>query len=338
MEVENYIKIAQYSQRNQKPVNLLDAIPLSKPLAVSLELSGMCNFKCVFCPQSTETFAKSGRAKHMSRETFDRALSGLRNWGGAKIRALWLNDVGESLLNPDFVYMISQNFSSLCDSSYLTTNASILTGDKAQALLESNLTYLKISIYSVIQDKHEDITQSKINIDEILENIALFKSKRDSNKKGPFIYVKTMDVFSEENELFLEKYKQLADEISVESIMNWNGRENFINRANVKECVTPVREVCPYPFYRMFINNNGDVSSCCVDYMYELIYGNVNENPLEDIWLSQRLKDIQNDFLSRKQKSYTACSKCNFYNTDWVSVNIDSLTAEVFLNRFSGDR
>jgi len=322
-----------FSKKNENIISLVDAIPLAKPLAVSIEISGACNFKCVCCPQSRKEFIDSGRAGHMQIETFDKIISDLKSWNGDKIKTLALSALGESLLNPNFTYMISQDFAPLCNHSMLTTNASLLNGERARAILESDLTYLKISIYSIDQKKHEEITSSKIDIKEIMENVASFKSKRDASGKGPSIYVKMIESESEkENKEFLSLFAPYADEASIETLMDWNSRESFAGKQYNQHNTC---QVCPYPFYRMHISNNGTVTFCCADYMNELTYDNVNNNSLEKIWFAKELKEIQNNFLLRKQSSYPSCKNCTFMNTDRVYTSIDSLTSEIYLSRYA---
>jgi len=322
-----------FTEKNENVIKLIDAIPLPKPLAVSIEISGVCNFKCVYCPHSKEEFISSKRPQNMQLKTFNKVIADLRSWKGEKVKTLALNAFGESLLNPNFIDMITQDYTSLCDHSMLTTNASLLNGERARAILESDLTYLKISIYSIEQNLHEQVTQSRIDIEEIKDNIASFKSKRDTQGKGPFIYIKIFNIQSDkEKEKFFDIYTPLADEVGIETIMDWNSRENFAGNHVIQH---KTRKVCPYPFYRMYVNNDGAVSFCCVDYMNDLAFDNVNANSLEEIWFSKDLMKIQNDFLLRKQSSYTSCEKCTFFNTDRVNVCIDSLSSEEFLNRYN---
>jgi MoaA/NifB/PqqE/SkfB family radical SAM enzyme len=329
-----------YSQRNLNAIDLSDAIPLPKPFTLAMELSGICNFKCVFCPVSTDDWQNSKRAGHMTVENFDKIIASLKDWEGPKIKAILLHGVGESLLNPNFTYMISQSFSSVCERSTLATNASLLKGDNAQALLESDLTYLKVSISATTQEKHKNITQSNIDINEIYENVAAFKSKRDSFGKGPYIYIKIISSILDKKEIdtFYEKYESVADEISMESMGNWNGRENFIKKNNAEPIqYTGTQVVCFEPFCKMFVRNNGDINLCPSDYMASSVFGNIAECTLKEIWLSTDVLNYQNQFLCGNQKQFLQCVNCNCYKTrkgiDTIPANIDSLTSEEFLSR-----
>lgn len=53
------------------------------------------------------------------------------------------------------------------------------------------------------------------------------------------------------------------------------------------------------------VNANGDVFICCNDYDFETIFGNVNEKPLRDIWMSKEHKDMI------KHTFNTLCTTCS---------------------------
>lgn len=55
----------------------------------------------------------------------------------------------------------------------------------------------------------------------------------------------------------------------------------------------------------LHVNANGDVFICCNDYDFETIFGNVNEKPLKDIWMSKEHQDMT-------QHSFnTLCTTCS---------------------------
>lgn len=82
-----------------------------------------------------------------------------------------------------------------------------------------------------------------------------------------------------------------------------------IEKNNKKENTRVVRcgnglEVGGRPLGWVHINANGDFFICCNDYDFETIYGNVNEKPIKDIWMSKEHK-------SMVLKSYkTLCTTC----------------------------
>ena len=95
-----------FTNRNRNIVNLAEAIPLRKPLKIAVEMSGMCNFSCVFCPNSLPTYKQAKRTGHMTLELWNKICSSLAEWEGSKIKTLNLFGQGESLINPLFTDML----------------------------------------------------------------------------------------------------------------------------------------------------------------------------------------------------------------------------------------
>ena len=67
---------------------------------------------------------------------------------------------------------------------------------------------------------------------------------------------------------------------------------------------------CYYPFYKMFIDYNGDVLLCCNDWGKEIRVGNMIKNKLEDVWLGDKIKTVR-DKLTVGDRNHSPCNKCS---------------------------
>jgi radical SAM protein with 4Fe4S-binding SPASM domain len=337
--------------KTQSRVSLAKAIPLPGPLSLAIEISGLCNFRCKFCLR--DTINSSLKKCNMSMLTFDAIIHSLKEYPtGGGIKLLVLNGTGESLVNPLFPEMIKKyRFKDFAEQIHLITNASLLTKKTIKAIINSDIDYVKFSIYSVIQDRHEKITGNDINIDSIYENIALFRNLRDDQgKERPFIYIKMIDAFSSENDAFLKKYGKLGDEVKIEPVLDWTDGYNHIKNAyNIDgdDKASPViekfvrslptnKQVCPLPFYRTMIRDNGDVSLCSADFSSSIIMGNINKETLYNIWNSDFFHKLRIDFLNRKMKDYQPCRHCQFYKTN--SANIDAVSVDEYIQRIEASK
>ena len=50
---------------------------------------------------------------------------------------------------------------------------------------------------------------------------------------------------------------------------------------------------CYYPYYKMFVDWNGDVLFCSNDWGREIIIGNLLKQSLYDVWMSDKMKEIR---------------------------------------------
>jgi len=76
-------------------------------------------------------------------------------------------------------------------------------------------------------------------------------------------------------------------------ITNIKGIQNYTkkDKTRVIGCGNGI-EVGGRPKGWIHINANGDMFICCNDYDFESIYGNVNDKPIKDIWMSQEHLDM----------------------------------------------
>lgn len=124
------------------------------------------------------------------------------------------------------------------------------------------------------------------------------------------------------NKVELSLYEPL-DEINMNKIKSSNtifsikdinkAKKFFHNRGgnikNVEDVKLPIEECCNFPFYKMFIDSNGDVLLCCSDWNRKEIVGNVMNTNIYSIWKNNFYK-YRKDLLNKKRNS-SICRECS---------------------------
>ena len=67
---------------------------------------------------------------------------------------------------------------------------------------------------------------------------------------------------------------------------------------------------CHYPFYKLFIDWNGDALFCANDWGKEIIVGNLVEQNLFDVWFSDKMYEIRKK-LSVGDRNFSPCKSCS---------------------------
>jgi radical SAM protein with 4Fe4S-binding SPASM domain len=322
--------------------NLMDVLPLKKPFTLLIEPSSLCNFKCVQCFQSIkeDNYFSRGR-RNMPIAMYMNVIDQLKIWGGMKLKVLKLSLYGEPLLNHDFCEMLRvAKTADIAERIETTTNASLLTEKVAEKLVEYQLDYIRVSIYSAIQQRHEEITGTIFDIRKIHKNLKRLREiKKSAGSERPFIAPKMLDTYGRENDLFLNMYRDVADEIYIDKPHNWikTGTERFMDvlykdaaalaDEDIRSAVSP-RRACPMAFTTMAVRSNGDVSPCCIDFIGGTNLGNIEESSLKDLWSSeiwQRFMVMQLEGRMRENKS---CANCDFYlSSHYTKDDIDDFDA-----------
>lgn len=327
--------------------DLKKILPLAKPFTVLIEPTSLCNFRCIQCFHSLKEDNYFSNTKgHMPLDRYERVLDQLRTWQGPKIKVLKLSLYGEPMANKDFPTMLHlARRSDVAERIEVTTNASLLDEEMAHHLVNAQLDYLRVSIYATSQQAHQEITGNKMPIDRIWNNLLKLKQvKTNLNTLKPFVSCKKLDDFSGDNEIFLNRYQEVADECFIDKPHSWvkADKVDFIQRyykdgsslaLKDLQSRTSDRTACPMPFTTMAIRSNGAVSPCCVDYAGGTNIGHVDTETLQSIWESKAWCEFQEMHLLGQQRSNSSCASCDVYKDDhYTRDTIDGFPVEKLLH------
>jgi len=337
--------IAYTQLKDNNRQNLRDIIPLEKPFTLVIEPSSLCNYRCVMCFQSTsESKYFNEHKRNMPLDTFKLIIKQMNEWNGNKLKVLKLSLYGEPLINPDFCDMVFlAREAGIAERIETTTNASLLTPEISKRLVSDGLDYIRVSYYSPIQSKHENITSSKININTIKKNLEILQDiKQRKNSKTPFIAIKMLNTFNEENGLFNAIFEEIADEVYIEKPHNWvaTSEKSFLNSLYGKNNDDLKNEInnddnmykaCGSSFYTLSIRNNGDVAPCCVDWIGGTNVGNIFITSLQDIWHSDELRKFWIMQIEGRNNENYSCRNCQVYRSSYYSKdNVDGTPVDRF--------
>jgi len=335
------IKYTELSSTKRQ--DLREILPLVKPFTVLIEPSSLCNFRCIQCFQSVKTdsyFTRNRSTMPMVR--FRRAIEQLEQWPGPRLKVLKLSLYGEPLVSPDFPEMLTlATQAAVAERTETTTNATLLTPDVAECMVRCQLDYVRVSIYATSQERHQLVTGTKFDMQRIRENLrTLQATKRRVGSDKPFISCKMLDEFSDENERFLQMFREVADEAYIDKPHNWIKVDNvdFIQKfygTNVQEAVIDFqnhsthRIACPMAFTTMAVRTNGAVSPCCVDFIGGTNIANIDDRSLQDIWNSDEWFEFQKMQLQDRKHENSSCARCDIYRSDhYTKDNIDGFPVD----------
>lgn len=342
----------KYTKLKTHRMVLRDAVPLDMPFTLFVDPSNYCNFKCSFCPRNQADFVKyAGSYKHMSIRLFSKIVDDLQAFSG-RLKVLRLFYLGEPLLCPDFLAILKL----ACDKYIanrieISTNASLLTEEYSRRILNiascyAGDIYIRVSVYSIYQQKNEMITKNGIYVDKIRDNVATFyhmKNAMPEVRDRVKIYAKMLKSYSEEDVAFVKRYEYIVDEAELEEPMEWSSdqQRNLLGEVYSEKVVTSLRskvmpKVCAYPFHTLAIQSDGKVVCCCVDWKRKTYVGDVNTESLYDIWHGKLMHDLRYAHLSGARHKIESCAKClklpagGVYDAD----NMDNLSVAEYLRRY----
>ena len=296
---------------------LADVIPLDSPYLIQISCSDICNFKCKFCFQAIGMAALKNdnfNPGMMTLETF-KTLADQVGTFPTKVKAFRFTGFGEPLMNKDLPEMIKYaKQTDIAEKVTIFTNGSLLNTKLNHQLIESGLDEVMLSIEGLSSETYYEVTEASVNFEQLVENIRHLYENRGACK----IFAKIIDLGLTDQKKVHEIFDPISDLAFVEYASNAYSNVEFtqgIEKNYVGEKPETIINVCHLPFYYMYVNWNGDVSSCHIDYTKSICFGNITEQNIIDIWNSKEMNEFRLMQLKKKRFSHLVCKKCN-----WVAV------------------
>ena len=247
----------------------------------------------------------------MSYETFVRAIDQLKDFPD-KLKVINLSGQGEPLLNPSIVDMVRYaKEKDVADRIEIITNASLLTHEMSDALIDAGLDCIRISLQGMSDKAYYEICGKKIKVDELFSNIGYFYE----HKRQCQVYIKVMDVALAEGEeaLFYQTFDTISDRMYIEQC-----KPVYDSVEMTRDLQTDTdrygrthqpRQVCPLPFYMLGILPDGTISPCETIYVPEVL-GNVWQDEIPEVWSGGKMKLFQEMQLKKMRRDNPKCARC----------------------------
>ncbi|GAQ94988.1 radical SAM additional 4Fe4S-binding SPASM domain-containing protein [Thermodesulfovibrio aggregans] len=302
---------------------------------IQIEVSGLCNASCFYCPHTTHR--KLWKGKNMSLEEFLKIKPYLK-----KVGLLYLQGWGEPFCNPDFFKFVEIGKKSGCKVG-TTTNGMLIEQSHIEKIIELQMDVIAFSLTGI---KKNDILRAGTKIDRVFKVISeLNEMKIKKETSNPKIHIAYMLLRSNLDEL--EEIPKHLSSLGIDHIVislldfipdssleneslipkteeDFNFLKdlasNFVKEA--KKFNLSVSFNIPHPFKKgktcsekplnaVFINSLGYVSPCVftgipAEGFKNTYFGNINERTLPSLWKSS--KDFRKKFIS--DNSSLPCYSC----------------------------
>ena len=182
-----------------------------------------------------------------------------------------LSGFGENLLNPNILDIVKA-FRNYVPKSFIecNTNGDPLNASLAESLVNAGVDCININLY----DGPHQIEKFDTITKQLPENAFKYRVHWGSEDFG----------------------------------LIYNNRSGVIQWLDHKQSNN--NKGCYYPFYKMFVDWNGDVLFCANDWGRERVVGNLLQQSILEIWMSSEMKKIRLK-LTNQGRVLSPCDKCN---------------------------
>jgi len=271
------------------------------PSYLQIEPSSICNFRCVFCYQTDNTFSQKphGYMGTMSLDLFKEVIDQIEG----KVEFISLASRGEPLVCKDIDGMLEY-----CVNKFLglkiNTNASLLNEKHCHAILAGGINTV---VFSADAAKEPLYSQLRVygSLEKVLSNIRLFNTIKKKHYPKSKIITRVSGVkFKDEQGMdsMVDLWGELVDQVA---FVTYNPWEN-VYESPVNSVVAP----CSDLWRRMFVWHDGKVNPCDTDYKSTLAVGNIKEKSVSQLWRSAAYEALRKNHLEKQRSKLNPCQRC----------------------------
>ncbi len=312
--------MAKYtSGRDMNRQMLWRVVPRSVPFAIGLTPSDVCNFRCIYCNQSTEAGIKDARVLTWDEVMIQiHQIEELLEKGNDDLKIITIHGNGEPLLHPQIADIVRECVErKLAPRVEITTNGSRLTHELSDALIDAGLTKLLISIQGTTPQKYKEICGYNIDFDKFVDQIDYFHKKAIGKCS---VYIKTLNIAldgEDDRQRYLDIFSSVCDEIFVENVMRACEDVDYDERGMGSAIDDTTRfgkeltqmKCCNTLFMYLNIHSNGDADCCGCKYP-PLYIGNIYQTPMKDLWNGEMHSKIMKLHLEGRRNEISDCNHC----------------------------
>ncbi|MBU1567479.1 MAG: radical SAM protein [Proteobacteria bacterium] len=271
------------------------SLPGGSPMGAMVELTNMCNLKCVLCPSGNGDLQR--KTGFMDEVVFQKIVDELDDtYIRDLIPAMW----GESIIHPKFIEFMRYARKKTWRIS-LSTNGNKKGDDQYfKDLVDSGIDEIVCAVDGHNQESYENYRKNgKLDVvHDFLGNIR--KARETASVSHPYL-VAQIHLFSS-NEEHLDDIRKnvipFVDEVRTKKTRTFYTDQTAIkNIEDLRKKLKPQHEElqfvggrpsCPTMMHTVNINWEGEVISCCRDPNTILKFGNVREHSIKSILTSKK--------------------------------------------------
>ena len=271
------------------------------PPYLQIEPTSICNYRCVFCFETDETFTnkKNGHMGQMKLDLFKKVI----DQAEGNIEFISVASRGEPLACSDIVKMLEYTIGKFLNLK-LNTSASLLDEKKCHAILSGGV---KTIVFSADAATEPLYSQLRVNgsLSKVLKNIENFKKIKETKYPNNPIISRISGVKFNNEQNFNSMEKVWGDLVDQVAFVNYNPWENSYNKAP-----NNIIDPCSDLWRRMFVWWDGKINPCDVDYKSHLSVGNFYKNNIQELWNSEKYGLLRETHLNKKRQKISPCSSC----------------------------
>jgi radical SAM protein with 4Fe4S-binding SPASM domain len=294
---------------------------LAAPLALLVQTQSFCNGRCSICPYPT--ISKQLPQGKMEWSLFQKIIDEAA--AEPLLSTIVFELHNEPLLDERIFDCVKYVKSKAPDKRVaVVTNGELLDRFSPEAIVQSNLDNLRISLNAHSRETYERINTG-LDYEKVMNNISRMLSNPSTRQKTRLNFILTEQNESEVYEA-TRYWRERGVSTKISGVTNRAGTVDNYEKlrpkagsdsgsgpaAGWRRLKNGVRHAlgCHVPFYEMNVLFNGDVLICSEDWNRTTVVGNATTQSLREIWNSKKINEARRLLLGKHFEELGACKDC----------------------------
>lgn len=309
-------KIAEVTKMRKHKQHLPDRFGMKKgaekfPLMVLPSVSNVCNSRCAHCWYTRNPgLRKRDAVTFMTGELLKRIIEEVAEHTDPR-PLIRITGTGEPFLMSELTECLVYGCGKKNVRMAVISNGSLIDPERSERLIDAGIEALEISADAADQETYERIRPG-LKFKDLMRNIEhmlKYRTKTGAMTKILVSAVDTKEIDASAVETF---WRDKVDNVIIRKYLTYG---QLSEEGYSEETYLPPEErvPCPYPFERMVILANGNVTFCNFDVEDGYFMGNVNEQTIAEIWRGAKFEAWRKLVLDGRFEEVPLCAKCS----DW---------------------
>lgn len=280
-------------------------LPISEE--IRFEVINICQYNCKICMKNELKRQQQVMTLNTFKMLLDKILSETKQY-----KAVSFAGIGEPLLNRQIVDMVAYA-NKLKLKTLIVTNGDLLTKDKFLELQKAGLYSVRVSFHGATPKDYSELHGVDLikffQVKSQLENISKLENRKTKLLLTCVVMRGVNDNTTVNN--WLKVWEDCdADSFEVWSAHNWVN--SLKNRVKQKERVNSCGRILKGPLQ---IQVDGTVNACCFDWNGDLVFGDLKEQTLDEIFNGYRYRMIKQCHVTGEYDNFNlVCKNCDQRN------------------------
>lgn len=295
---------------------------------VQIEISNLCNYKCIFCPRT-----KSVRKKGMIDEKlFNRLIQEVYDFGA---REMSFHFSGDPFLHPKLAEYVKKAKDVGYSYVYIDTNGSNATPERIRDVIDAGVDSIKFSVNAGTKETYEFIHGADA-FDKVISNIRYCNNYRKQANQQMKLFVSC--VYTKYTQTEKEKVSELfdfCDEVIFQPASDFSGVMPEVNELLKGEGNNNYANMCPCPmvFGGIYITYEGYLAACCTNFDNHVVVADLNKISLREAWYGERMTELRNRHLQNNLKGLV-CYNCVYHRKEIFEAVCPELAGDIRLENY----